>query len=163
MSMGTSNPPSERMVRPEPAKVKTVQMATVAMARPPGIQLKSAVKTRSKRWVAPPCTMKYPASVNSGMDGNKGEATSRYISTGTDATGVPLLQKSNSARPPKTAKIGRPTTVARASSVKKSGRIPGMPTGMAKPNNAGTNSPSAARARFFPWRTLAIPKPRGGR
>src|ERR1700686_2491711 len=45
ISIGTSKPPSDRMVRPEPAKVKTVQMATVAIARPPGIQLKSAVKT----------------------------------------------------------------------------------------------------------------------
>src|SRR5580700_11795542 len=119
------------MVSPEPAKVKTVQMATVAMARPPGIQLKSAVKTRSKRWVAPPCTMKYPASVKSGMEGSKGEATSRYISTGTDATGVPLDQKSKRARPPKTAKIGSPTTVAKASSAKESGRMPGAVIGMA--------------------------------
>src|ERR1700685_2217067 len=97
--MGTSNPPSDKIVRPEPAKVNTVQIATVAMASPPGIQLKSAVNTRSRRLVAPPCTIKYPASVNSGMDGSKGDAPSRYISTGTDATGVPLLQNSS--------KIGR--------------------------------------------------------
>src|ERR1700733_8425625 len=130
MSIGTSRPPSERMVRPEPAKVKTVQIATVAMARPPGIQLKSAVNTRSKRLVAPPATMKYPASVKSGMEGSNGEATRRYIATGPDATGVPLDQKSKSARPPKTAKIGRPTTVAAASKAKESGRTPGTPTGI---------------------------------
>ncbi len=110
--------------------MNTVQIATVAMASPPGIQLKTAVNTRSSRLVAPPCTMKYPASVKSGIDGNNGDATSLYISTGTDATGVPLLQNSNSARPPKTAKIGRPSTIASVSSAKESGSTPNAPAGI---------------------------------
>jgi len=54
----------------------------------------------------------------------------QYISTGTDATGVPLDQKSNSARPPKTAKIGRPTIVAAASNPRESGRMPGALIGI---------------------------------
>src|SRR6266404_1720202 len=114
MSIGTSNPPSERIVRPEPANVNMVQIATVAMASPPGIQLKRAVKTRSNRRVAPPCTIKYPARVNRGIEGNRGDATNRYISTGTDAAGVPIFQNSSKESPPKTAKIGRHRNVANA-------------------------------------------------
>src|SRR5690348_11992557 len=91
-SIGTRSPPSDRIVRHEAAKVKLVQIATVAMASPPAIQLNSALNTRSRRFVAPPCPMKYPASVKSGIDGSKGDATSRYISTGTDAAGVEAFQ-----------------------------------------------------------------------
>src|SRR5229473_302382 len=83
------------------------------------------------------------------MDGSNGEATKRYISTGTDAAGVPMFQKSNRAKPPKTAKIGRPTTVTRASTTSESESTPAVPTGMANPYSAGMPSPSDAMARPF--------------
>ena len=146
--MGTSNPPSERMVSPEPANVKMVQMATVAMARPPGIQLKRAVKTRSRRFVAPPCTMKYPASVNSGMDGSSGEATRRYISTGTDADGraaIPEKQQRQAAedREDGQAQHGGKREQREERAEERQWR----PTGIANPNSAGTKRPRAAMAR----------------
>src|SRR5690242_2953075 len=149
ISIGTSKPPSERIVNPEPANVNTAQMATVAIAIPPGTQLNSAVNTRSNRRVAPPCTMKYPARVNSGIEGSSGDATSRYISTGTEAAGVPAFQNRSSARPPKAAKIGNPSTIVASSTIKEMVSTPAVAGGIAKPNTTGSKVPREANALPF--------------
>lgn len=54
--MGSSSPPIETMVMPEPAKVKMAQAIAVAMVSPPGSQPNSAVYTRKSRPLAPPST-----------------------------------------------------------------------------------------------------------
>src|SRR3981081_2413074 len=83
------------------------------------------------------------------MEGNSGDATNRYISTGTDAAGVPIFQNNNNESPPKTAKIGRPRNVANAKQSSDNGRTPGVPMGIANPKSQGMKSPSAAIARPF--------------
>src|SRR5579872_217601 len=83
------------------------------------------------------------------MEGSSGDATRRYISTGTDAAGVVLFQNSSSAKPPKTAKIGSPRIVTRSSINSESGRMNGVPGAMTKPKSAGMGNPSAAKARPF--------------
>jgi hypothetical protein len=77
INIGSSSPPIERMVTPDPAQVKMAHPTAVVMARPPGSQPNSAVYTRRSRVLAPPSANRYPASVNSGREGSTGEATSR--------------------------------------------------------------------------------------
>src|SRR5689334_21246766 len=83
------------------------------------------------------------------MDGSKGDANRRYISTGTEAAGVPLFQNKSSASPPNIAKIGSPRIVT-ANRINSAGVITfGVPEGITYPKMAGMASPSAARARPF--------------
>src|SRR5207245_899601 len=100
------------------------------------------------------------------MEGSNGEATSLYISTGTEAAGVPLFQNSNNANPPNTAKIGSPRMLTMNSIASDKPSTPGVPTGMTKPNNAGTSRPGAASRRPFQFglacktaRSAITPKP----
>jgi hypothetical protein len=67
------------MVTPEaPVKVlKNAQTSVAAMAVPPGSQPNQARNSRTRRRLAPLSASRYPASVNSGMVGSEGDATTR--------------------------------------------------------------------------------------
>ncbi len=92
-------PPSARMVTPDaPVKVvKSAQTEAAITASPPGIQPKSDCAARTSRAEAPPSARTKPATVSRGMAGKVGWITSRNVSAGTAATGVPARKKSRSA------------------------------------------------------------------
>ena len=146
---GSSTPPIERMVTPD-APVNGVKKAStrvVTTARPPGIQPTSALKSRMRRWLAPPSARMYPPSVNRGIAGSIGEVASRYVSVGADAIGDMSYQKSSSAAPPIAEKIGMPSAVATTMTSR-----PGVRTSNScivghQANAAGIARPSRAIAR----------------
>ncbi len=84
--------------------------------------------------------------MNSGIEGSTGDATCRYVSTGTEAMGTPSFQNSTSAMPPSVAKIGSPSKAA-ARITPMRGHTSPPPAGPASSSASGTSSPAAASVR----------------
>jgi hypothetical protein len=102
------------MVTPEPPvnAVKNEHTAAQTTAVPPGIHPTHARNMRSSRPGAPPSTNRNPASVKSGIAGKVEDVLSAYVSTSTVADGTPAFMNNSAAAPPRTVKIGAPSTPA---------------------------------------------------